>query len=84
MEGYVKISNGNNSAEVHTGNGHRLSDSQITINGEKLNTRAKVYDGKTYVDISFVNKIAEISGSQYAPISQDSISPARSYDKFPT
>lgn len=81
-EGYVKLSNGNNIIEIHTGNGHRTSKSIIMINNEKVNANTKVNDGKTFVDFSLVNKMSELSGKDnYSNISYNDISSMKSYDK---
>lgn len=83
MEGYVSISNGQNSAEIQTGNGHRLSKSHVTINGQDIDANAKVYDGKTYVQFNFVNELLKLADAKtYTSISPSDISPARSYEKI--
>ena len=80
---FVKISNGENSAEIHTGNGHRLSKSQITINDQTYDMKAKVYDGKTYVDFNFVKELQKLdNANNYTKVGSNDISPARSYENI--
>ena len=82
-EGHVVISNEQNSAEIQTGNGHRLSKSHVTINGRDVEANAKVYDGKTYVQFNFINEIMKLPDSNnYSPIKLSDISPARSYENI--
>lgn len=83
MEGHVVISNGPNSAEIQTGNGHRLSKSHVTINGQDIEANAKIYDGKTYVQFNFVNELLKLADANaYTSIDPSDISPARSYEKI--
>lgn len=83
MEGYVKLSNGVNEAEIHTGNGHQLSPSKIQVNGQDIDARSKVYDGKTYVDIKAVNELIKLSDTNsLSKISSSDISPSRSYENI--
>lgn len=52
-EGYVKVSKDGTTLEIHSDNGHNRSDGKL--NGETIN--AYVENGKTFVDISYVDKI---------------------------
>ena len=83
MDGYVKISNGINSAEVQTGNGHQLSPSHVSINNNEIEAKAKIYDGKTYVQFSFIDELMKLSDSKnYSQVSTNDISPARSFENI--
>lgn len=83
MEGHVVISNENNSAEITTGNGHRLSNGEVKINGQVYDFKSKVYDGKTYVDYNFIKEIEKLSvNNAYKMVSYSDISPERSYDNI--
>lgn len=78
-EGFVKISNGENCAEIHTNNGHRVSKAIITINGEEQNFKAKVNDGKTFVEFGFIEKLMKLNNSDYSVIGKKDLSSSNNY-----
>lgn len=78
-EGYVKITKDNNVIEIHTTNSNAASKSEIKINGENKKINSKVYDGKTFIEYSFLNELLKFD-NEYSLIHDKDISSARSYD----
>lgn len=84
-EGYVKMTKGENTIEVHTNNGHRFSNASLVANGESFEIKAKMFDGKVYADISMVDKVEQLGGKDsYEKISTADLSANRNLENtFP-
>lgn len=75
IEGYLKISKDGNTIELHTNNGHMNSSGKLVVNGNSEKISAKLYDNKSYVDFSFVEKLAKLSeNNPFSLISNQDIS----------